>query len=432
MESNEIIITPHPGQVKVLQSKKRFILAAAGIQGGKTFCGCIWSQIEIQKQPDKNGLITALSQDQMSNVVLTKFFEMFPPYKQYYNKKERTLFLPSGGKVFFRSLEDPKYVEGITAYWAWMDEADLCGYKAYMVVRGRLNATMGRLLMTSSLADNSWLAAHADKFDPSEFDVFSWASNVNPAFSQEEWESMKAETDPVIFRRRYEAQLQFATGKVYDKFDKDKHIVTKIPKDDPVKRYFIGIDWGYVDPTAIIVIGLTERNNVYIIDEFVVEGAPMDLISMVILKYRKRYKNALIYADPSNKLFLKSVEDKIATTLEPGTRDIYFGTSLIRNLIFQDRFYCFEDCKRTIYELTHYSFMETTSGRSEEPEDKNNHCLDAIRYVLATYPIPKAKTKEVIPQEEMNPFWERRKPAYKNEMNKKKTFGIANEDVYMP
>ncbi len=421
MENNQVVITPHEGQAKVLLSTKRFILAAAGIQGGKTFAGCIWSQMEIQRHPTGNGLITALSHDQLNNSVLDKFFSIFPQYKQYYNKKERCIYLPTGGKIFVRSLEDPKYVEGITANWAWMDEADLCGYKAYLIVRGRLNATGGRLLMTSSISDSSWLAEYFDKFDPKEFDIITWASVQNPSFSKEEWESLKAELDPVLFRRRYEAQLSFASGRVYGNFDFNKYVVDKIPADDPVIKVFLGFDWGYNDPTAIIPIGISLKKNIYVIEDFMVEGMYLDPVADITKNYIKRYHIKGFYGDPSNKIFLNSVAKKVGITIQPGNNDIFSGTSMIRNLIFQGRFFVLKQCVHVLNELKRYKFKEGLITRSEEPEDSNNHTLDAIRYVLATYPVPSVKLPKLNADgEEAIPFWQRRSEAYRKEVKRQK------------
>lgn len=429
---NDVMITPHAGQARVLTTEKRFVLAIAGIQGGKTFIGCIWIQMEIQKNPQGNYLLCGLSKDQVNNVIIDKFFTVFPDYKKFYNKKDGTVYLPTGGKIMFRSLEDPKYTEGITAHAAWIDEADLISYRAYLVVRGRLNATGGRMLMTSSIADNSWIAEYLQRFDPDLFEIITWASNENPAFSNEEWESLKKELDPILFRRRYEADFQFASGRVYAFFDFNKHIIENIPANEQVVKHFIGIDWGYNDPTAIVVIAMTEQRNFYIVDDFSVENPPLDLIVKMIFHFKATYKTHLIYADPSNKLFLKTVQTRVHTTIHPGNRDIFDGTSLVRNLIFQDRFFILKKCVQTQKEMKAYRFKEGLIGRAEEPEDKNNHLMDAIRYPLATYPIPSVRYKKEDPEDPMPDFWLRRTTRYKNELKLNQTLYSQRDEVWMP
>lgn len=416
---NELVITPHDGQVTVLTTPKRFILALAGIQGGKTFIGCVWLQLEIQKKPKGTHLVCALSKEQLDNVVIKKFLDLFPGYKQYYTKSDRKINLPTGGVVVFKSLDDPKYVEGITAHSAWIDEADLISYSAYLIVRGRVNATKGRLLMTSSIADNSWLADYSNRLNPKTFELVTWGSKDNPAFSNEEWEELKHELDPSIFRRRYEAKLEFATGKVYSGFDFSKHKVYSIPPTESVEKAFIGIDWGYVDPTAIILVLMTNLKNFYVAKEFVVEGAPLDIVSAAIQKFRNHVRKeynlgVTIYADPSNKQMLETVKLKIKHDIHPGMRDIFEGTATVRNLIFQKRFFVLDNCAHVLKEIRLYRYVEKGWERQEKPEDNNNHTLDAIRYVLASYPMANIKYKPKEEEPELPDFWIRRTKAYKD------------------
>lgn len=221
MEKNQtqvIQFEPFERQARVFTSTKRIIIVIAGVQGGKTTSGIYWSQLQIQNNPDKNGLICGLSHDQLSNVIIEKFFSTFPFYKKHFVKKEKTLYLPTGGKVFFRPLEDPKYVEGITASWAWIDEGDLVSYKAYLVVRGRLGSTGGRLLITSSLADGGWLGGYAEKMsEAQDIDVISWRSVDNPSFSKEEWEALKKRLTR-LFSNAVMRQFLLSTQEEYIRF----------------------------------------------------------------------------------------------------------------------------------------------------------------------------------------------------------------------
>jgi phage terminase large subunit len=359
---------------------------------------------------------------------------MFPAYKPYYKAGERTIWLPTGGKVFFKSLEDPKYVEGITAHSAWIDEADLITYPAYLVVRGRVNATMGRMLLTSSIADNSWLAEYVTKLSDDRYDIISWESKENPAFSKEEWEALKEELDPSIFRRRYEAKLDFAKGLVYSNFDLKSKVVSDIPPSEVVEKAFIGADWGFNDPTAIVVILVTNVRRAYVWKEFYVEGLQIDPVVAAFNKFIKDIKEKFnlgvtIFADPSNKQFLQSVSGMLRHDIIPGERDIFNGTAAIRNLIYQGRFFIFRNCENTLKEIRTYRFKEKHWERLEEPEDRNNHLLDAIRYVLASYSLGATKYGDKKEGEVLPDFWIRRTVQYRNARNES-AFDLHSQSNY--
>lgn len=424
MVESQVVFSPHPGQARMLTSDKRFVVAVAGIQSGKTMGACFWAQLRIQENPTGNGLICALSHDQLNNVVISKFFDLFPQYKKYYVKRDKTLYLPTGGKVFFRPLESPRFVEGITAHWAWIDEADLISYRAYLIVRGRLNATNGRLLMTTSLTDNGWIADYADRFDDDMFEIITWSSKDNPAFSKEEWEALKKELDPILFQRRYEAKLTKASGRVYGNFDFNRHVLPTgmLPeKDDRIKMYFIGFDWGYNDPTAIIVIAYTEKKNFIIVDEFYKNEVLLDEIERVTKEFIERYQPMrALYGDYQNKTLMQEMGMRLRRPILIPNKEINTGINKIRNFIHQNRVYVWQNCKNVIREFKQYRFDNTITGFKEEPKDEFNHTMDAIRYVLATYPFPAYKNYEPKKKEEVEEipeFWLRKKKWLRNRSN---------------
>uniref|UniRef100_A0A7V3JAQ4 DOD-type homing endonuclease domain-containing protein n=1 Tax=candidate division CPR3 bacterium TaxID=2268181 RepID=A0A7V3JAQ4_UNCC3 len=145
------VIIPHKYQKQVLLSKKRFVIAIAGIQAGKTLCGVLWLIQEIKKNPRGTFLVGAPSFKILNQSTLEKIFEVMPEgVWGSYNKMEQVYRLKSGGKIFFRSLESPDSVEGMTANAVWLDEAGQMKYRAWVNVLSRVSATNGRILITSS------------------------------------------------------------------------------------------------------------------------------------------------------------------------------------------------------------------------------------------------------------------------------------------
>jgi phage terminase large subunit len=55
-----------------------------------------------------------------------------------WHKSEQRLTLPNGSEILFRSLDEPDRVRGLNLAWFWLDEAPLCGYYAWQVLKGRL------------------------------------------------------------------------------------------------------------------------------------------------------------------------------------------------------------------------------------------------------------------------------------------------------
>jgi len=414
--SDEIVFNAHPGQWRVLTSPKRFIFCLAGRQSGKTTVGVLWVQLKMQKYPEGVGLICGLTHDQLSNVILDKFFHTFPQYRPYYNKREKTLRIPTGGRVFFRPLEDPQYVEGITANWAWIDEADLISYKAYLTVRGRITSTRGELLLTSSLTEGGWLEDYVEKLDDTDVDVIRWASIDNPGFSKEEWEALKRELDPIIFQREYMGIGTKQSGRVYNNFDESIH-VREMDSDETEEKSIVGFDWGANDPTAILVLTITNKGNFYVTEDFCLSGVGISTIAEVYNAFTKRHKIVARYGDNQAKQFMREVSLAIHAEILPAVKEIAGGIAKIKNLLHQQRLFVLPKCTNILREFRLYRYMETASGLTDTPRDANNHLCDALRYIVLSYPLPDIR-KKVSRKLDIPSFWLRRTSMYKREKQK--------------
>jgi Terminase large subunit, T4likevirus-type, N-terminal len=95
----------------------QFGAAIAGVQSGKTFLGSVWSAKKIQEFPKGNGIIAAPTYKILQQSTLDKFFQNFPMMRRFYKESKGEIELPTGGKVFTRSFDQPLGAEGITAHW---------------------------------------------------------------------------------------------------------------------------------------------------------------------------------------------------------------------------------------------------------------------------------------------------------------------------
>ena len=415
----EVTQEVHNGQYKVLTSPKRFIVAAAGIQGGKTYVGSIWAYQEMQSNPTGAGLIIAPTYDQVVQSTLTKFFSMFPSLEKYYRKREKIMYLPTGGKVFVRSADEIKHVEGLTLKWIWGDEADGFNFETWLVLRGRVSATAGKILLTSSLYSNSWMSRELiTKEGMSRYvDIVSWRSIDNPAFPRSEWELLKKTTDPVLFSRMYEAKPTFAEGLIYPYFDESRDIVTP-PKTIDIVRRIAGIDFGMIDNASVCVIDVT-KSYFCISDELYKPGLDFTDIKDFLDIKNKEKKISFICSDPSQKTVSAELSRHF-TTSDNKIRDIHAGIYIIRGLQANGKLRFCTRAKNHLYELHHYSWRKSSLSFIEEPEDQYNDAMDSMRYPLVNYSMmyPSAfkETLDNGSKKDVNSipeFWRRRHEARK-------------------
>jgi hypothetical protein len=75
-------------------------------------------------------------------------------------------------------------------------------------------------------------------------------------------------------------------------------------------------------------------------------------------------------------------------TLEPGNNDILYGIEKVRDYMFSGKLKFFNDLEALIDEASRYIYTNsfTNKNTNDKPVDKNNHLLDALRYVVARLP----------------------------------------------
>ena len=177
--------------------------------------------------------------------------------------------MPTGGIIYIRSADNPLGIEGITANWIWLDEGGMTSILTWTVLRSRVSMTGGQILITTTPYNLGWL--YQNFFIPwkngedKSLSLFTWKSVENPYFNKEFYEAEKRRLRPEEFSRRYEGEFKKMTGLVYD--IPQEQIIAPIDVNIKTEARIIGVDWGFRNPAAIIVLYL--RDNVWhIVDEW--------------------------------------------------------------------------------------------------------------------------------------------------------------------
>lgn len=377
----------HKFQSEAVFAKERFIALVAGLQSGKTLGGSVWARIQFDTFPNDSGLIAAPTYKILTQSTLPKFFEINPDLKKYYKKGDNEILIPNRGTIFIRSTENPNVLEGMTLRWAWLDEAGQMKLDAWVNIQGRLSILQGKLFITTTPYTLNWLFTdfyEQAKKGTAEYKVVQFKSSDNPYFPKEEYERVKGTMDARTFRRRYDGLFEKMEGLVYDDLG-TADIVE--PKKLNFKEVIAGVDWGFNHPAAIAIIGITNDNEYYLIDEYYKSGKTTSEIIEKCNYFKDIYKVRFWYPDSAEP---DRLEEMKRAGLHPrevnkNSGSIIKGIDCIRNLIRQNRFKIFNTCIYTQEEFSLYAYPEEGIGKDEEPIKENDHLMDAIRYAIYTY-----------------------------------------------
>ena len=308
-------------------------------------------------------------------------------------------YLPTGQKIIFRGFDDVLKLASTTVEkgylnFVWVEEAyEIDSLEDFekldlSVPRG---AVPENLYKQTTITFNPWNEKHwlkkrfFDTFSP-DTETFSTNYLINEFLDETDravFERLKAEHP-----RRYAVsglgEWGIAEGLIFENW---REGVIDTSNGD-WEAYF-GLDYGYTsDPTAFIAIKVSKATKqIYVFDEI----------------YRRRMLNSDIAKAITDKGYAK--ERIRADSAEPKSNDdlrrlgisriqpsVKGKDSVINGITNISEYFItvHPSCKNTIAELSTYCWDK---GDKNQPEDKNNHLMDALRY--AFYDVKRGGQTEV-------------------------------------
>ncbi len=387
MTENKTTIELHKNQYEAYHFKKPYGFAICGTKGGKTFLGAVWTQKKIGEYPLGNGLICAPTVKLLEQGTLDTFFRLFPEYLRHYKKQEGVINLPSGGKVYIRSTDDPLQVEAFNLDWVWADEMGMMSRLVWTILKGKLAISGGQLFGTTNAYYLNWL--YKEVYIPSkegkdeEIEIFNWRSIDNPHFPKSFAEKEKARMNPAEYARRYEGRFVRMEGLVWD-ID-ESHILKKEQYEQYLKypeRCIGGVDWGYTEPAGILTIKIKD-GKYYVVDEWKEKKMSTDQIIQKCAEFNKDYLVQTWYPDPAEPDRLDLMK-KGGLNVGEVNKDIPLGISKIVQLLREHKLFVLDTCIELLDEIDQYRYeipKENRSGK-EVPLKVNDHLCDCLRYAI--------------------------------------------------
>jgi len=415
----------HAGQTKAWKSVARFPCMFSGTQGGKTSFGPFWLKREIDRcGPGDYLAVTAtfkLLELKMQSEFLKVFIGLFNLGTWSDSRKVFTYWPVVNQpitRVIFASAANPESIESATANAAWLDEV---GQKQFrigsweainrrlLLAAGRTDLDplpdglpQGRALITTTpyglgwqkrLIHDQWKEDLANGVI-SDFDVIQFASTVNPAFSQVQFDRARATMPTWRFNLFYRGLFDKPQGLIYKNFDETRDAIPR-PWTKPPKDWicYVGHDFGPNNTAAI--------------------WFAQDPTTGYLWAYREYLAGGLSSAQHAQKFIELSEGENIvrrvggALTNEDGYRDAYTyagwpiyppdksmrgvseGIDRVFGWFNNHRLFIMRDLEETIDELGSYSYELDEQYKPNEDgkiHDKAHyHIMDAMRYIIGDF-----------------------------------------------
>jgi len=353
-----------------------YILSYGGSSSSKTI-SILQILLEYALRNDgKHITIVAKTHNKVRNGVLKDFMnivliEDYIKYKTqpYYNSSLKEFTLDNNSKLQFIGADKEDQIIGNRSDVLYFDECNFIKKTVFEHLSARCN---GKVLASWNPSSVFYLN---EMFDDDDVAVIHSTYEDNIYLDKKVIKKLlKTGEKNENFRRVY---INGLPGRLKGVIFSENHfeIVEKIPHKKIVKIVY-GLDYGFIDPTALIKLTVFEDKTIYIEELIYKTGLTPDKI---LLNF--------------NKLGLKKTDKIIAETARPELTEYLYRnkfnihkvkkTTIIDgiNKMYDYYMYIDKDAKNIIDELRNYSWEDDKNGEFiEKPKDDFNHAIDAIRY----------------------------------------------------
>lgn len=326
-----------------------------------------------------------------------QYFHMYDQCKV--NKTDLTIELPNGSLFLFKGLDDPEKIKSITGITdIWCEEATELTLDDVTQLDLRLRAKVEDLQIICSFnptSKDNWVYKYFG-FDtgvvPDNCLVLKTTYKDNKFLPQEYIDSLLAmkDTNPTYYKIYVEGDFATLDKLVYP-------LITICDFDWREKAKLgelcIGLDFGYInDETALscFVVDL-EHKEIWIFDEHYEKGMLNNQIAGTILY--KGYSKEIIIADCAEQKSIEEIKRNGISRIKrcsKGKGSIMQGIQYIQ----QFKIYVHTSCEHHKTEFENYAYRKNkqTGEYINEPIDKYNHLMDAMRYGIQKVRKGKMKT----------------------------------------
>jgi PBSX family phage terminase large subunit len=393
----------HPGQLAfVADNQTQIIGISAGYGAGKTRALAAKAVTLAAANQGFIGCVMEPTGPLIRDIWQNDFEDFLEHYEIPYTFRasplpEYMLHLPGGDtKILCRSFENWSRIIGLNLAWVLADEIDTVtpaiANKAFPKILGRLRSGNVRQFGAASTPEGfrwMWTTFGSEEAQTrQDRKLIKMRSVDNPHLPPDFIERLEANYDPTLLKAYLDGEfVNLTTGTVYDRFDRSKHVISKLP-DTEREPLRVGVDFNVGNMSA--VIGVKLNNTLFVIDEISGAHDTDSLAQQIKAHYPDR--RIYIYPDASGGNRSTNASQTDIQILEsygmanqspranPPVRDrVSAVQALLENGKGQVRLQISASCKRMIECLELQCYTEKGDPDKDSGHD---HMNDALGYLI--------------------------------------------------
>lgn len=371
----------------------RFVCAALARRLGKTYIANIIAQL-VTLVPGCNVLIMSpnFSLSSISFEIQRKLIKSFDLEIERDNLKDKIIELSNGSTVRMGSISTVDSSVGRSYNLIIFDEAAL-GANAKDAWEVSLRPTLDRpgskaIFISTPRGKNNWFSEFFQRgYSP---DYPQWCSiradyTENKRMKEEDVAEARRTMTKAHFEQEYMASFSQYEGQIYNVTDS---CVVEYPGVSDGIEVIAGLDPGYKDPTAFVVIVYDPKiDKFHIVDEYLESEKNTKEHAERISEISSRWGIELIFIDSAAAQFASDLAYLHEIDTRKGKKDVLPGIVYVQTLLETGRLLVDPSCTKTLAALDQYQWDSRETLTKEKPMHEHSHIPDAIRYALYTYTV---------------------------------------------
>lgn len=371
----------------------RFICAALSRRLGKTFISNVIGQL-VLLVPGCNILIMSpnFSLSVISFELQRRFINDFDLEITRDNLKDKVIEITNGSTIRMGSVTTVDSSVGRSYDLIIFDEAALSegGKDAFNVsLRPTLDKPNSKAIFISTpRGKNNWFSEFFQRGFSDEYP--EWCSIhadylENDRMSVKDVEEAKRTMSKAEFEQEYMANFNSYEGQIFEVTS--DNIVDNFELHDYCE-IFAGLDPGYRDPTAFVVIVYSPRDECfYIVDEYINAERTTAEHVVYLKELIDKWHVELIFIDSAAAQFAADLAYTYDIATTKSKKDKLPGIATVQALLQQGKLKIVSNCTETLAAFDQYQWDLRETLTREKPVHTFSHLPDAVRYALHTFTL---------------------------------------------
>ena len=400
-------VTPLPSQIAIINAvnKYRFVVAAISRRQGKTYISNIIGQV-VALVPKSDILIMSpnYSLSQISWDLQRQLIKATEIETIVDNKKDKLLELENGSTIRMGSINQVDSSVGRSYDLIIFDEAALVdGRDAFeRALRPTLDRPGSRAIFISTpRGKTNWFAEYYERGFSTDFP--EWCSikatyKDNPRMTESDIEEAMRTMSPALFAQEYEADFNTYEGQIWNL--QMKHIIghpdcvdaAGVPRAVPDRESLDiigGLDMGYRDETAYVIVGYDYKTELfYILDEYQENKKVTSHYAAKITEINNIWDPDFIFIDAAAAQAAADLAYDYDISTSKAKKSVLDGIGYIASLVDNDRLFVASHCKDVLKAFDGYAWDPNPNLIKEKPQHNHaSHMADAMRYALYSHVV---------------------------------------------